>query len=142
MSCKVQIASGLCDTETLLESMNELKEVFYEVRHLEKAKGFANVISFRIKDVNGIHRMEQEQEDGLYNLVYEDFYRVGNGQEEGNQILNALTNTYNEKVKTKPNVLRKIRAKKELEIMQKAKEHNYRVIRREEGEKIKLVLVK
>lgn len=142
MSCKVQIASGLCDTETLLESMNELKEVFYEVRHLEKAKGFANVISFRIKDVNGIHRMEQEQEDGVYNLVYEDFYRVGNGQEEGNQILNALTNTYNEKVKTKPNVLRKIRAKKELEIMQKAKEHNYRVIRREEGEKIKLVLVK
>lgn len=142
MSCKVQIASGLCDTETLLESMNELKEIFYEVRHLEKAKGFANVVSFRIKDVNGTHRMEQAEEDGVYNLVYEDFYRMGNGEEEGNKLLEALTNTYNEKVKTKPEVLRKIRAKKEQEIMQKAQAHNYRVIRREEGEKIKLVLVK
>lgn len=142
MSCKVQIASGLCDTETLLEAMSELKEVFYEVKHLEKAKGFANAISFKIKDVDGIHRMEQQEEDSVYNLLYEDFYRMGNGQEEGNKILEALTNVYNEKVKTKPEVLSKIRARKELEIMQKAKAHNYRVIRREEGEKIKLVLVK
>lgn len=134
MSAKVKILAPITNKESLIEALEKV----YEVNNI---RGNANKVWFCIGDIAGNHAFVLEGEN--WHLYYEDYTMAGDGILRGKKFLESFMPIYN-KIQEERHAeeLKALVNKKEAEIVAKAKKYNYRVIRKEEKGKIKLVLVR
>lgn len=134
MSAKVKILAPVTNKDSLLDTLNQLNKV-------DDIRDRADRIVFRLKGIDGNHVFQLENDKWCLN--YEDFHREGNGKVMGKKFLDEFMPLYNRiQEERHAEELRQLVLKKEEEIKAKAKANNYRVIRKEEQGKIKLVLIK
>lgn len=134
MSAKIKILAPVTNKDSLLDVLNLLNCVSNIHDDGEK-------IRFSLDNIRGTHAFVLENEQ--WNLQYEDYHRVGNGEIKGQEFLNMLMPIYNRiQEERHAEELRQLVKKKEEEIIAKAKANNYRIVRKEEQGKIKLVLVR
>lgn len=134
MSAKVKILAPITNKDSIVDTLNQL-DCVHDIRVS------INKIVFRIKDITGNHTFTLD--GNQWNFNYEDFYREGNGETKGRKFLDEFMPIYN-KIQEERHAeeLRQLVKAKEEEITAKAKAYNYRVIRKEDNGKIKLVLTR
>ena len=135
MSARIKILAPVTNKDSLLDALNQLSCVSNIHDDGEE------IIRFTLNNIEGRHAFVLEGEQ--WNLQYEDYRRVGNGMAKGQEFLSMFMPVYN-KIQEERHAeeLRQLVKKKEEEITAKAKANNYRVVRKEEQGKIKLVLVR
>lgn len=134
MSARITIEAKIKCKGALVEALSKIDKVSKYIEAKTR-------IDFTLKNDVGRHAFINKNEN--WDLSYEDYDRVGNGEKKGKEFLKLLMPIYNKILKEKyPEELKNFLKKQEQEITAKAKALNYRVIRKEEQGKIKLVLIR
>lgn len=134
MSAKVKLLAPITNKDSIVDTLKQLYCV-------EDIRVNTDRVIFRLKEVTGNHAFVFD--GNQWNLDYEDFYREGIGKRDGRRFLDKFMPVYN-KIQEERHAeeLRQLVKAKEEEITAKAKAYNYRIIRKEEQGKVKLILVR